>query len=46
MAITAGPDEFARGTVKIKNLATQAESDVAAGEIIPTVKSMLNTKVH
>src|SRR3954471_7595214 len=46
VAITAGPDEFARGTVKIKNLATQAESDVAAGEIIPTVKSMLNTKVH
>jgi histidyl-tRNA synthetase len=46
VAITAGPEEFARGTVKIKNLATQAESDVAASEIIPTVKSMLNTKVH
>jgi histidyl-tRNA synthetase len=46
VAITAGPDEFARGTVKIKNLATQAESDVAAGEIIATVKNVLNTKVH
>jgi histidyl-tRNA synthetase len=46
VAITAGPDEFARGTVKIKNLATQAESDVPAGEIIPAVKGMLNTKVH
>jgi len=46
VAVTAGPDEFARGTVKIKNLATQAESDVPAGELIPTVKGMLNTKVH
>ena len=46
IAITAGPDEFARGTVKIKNLATQLESDVPAGEIIPRVKSMLDTKAH
>ena len=46
IAITAGPEEFARGTVKIKNLATQVESDVPAGEIIPRVKSMLDTKAH
>jgi histidyl-tRNA synthetase len=46
LAITAGPDEFARGTVKVKNLATQAESDVAVAEIIPTIKSMLNSKAH
>ena len=46
LAITAGPEEFARGTVKIKNLATQVESDVPAGEIIPRVKSMLDTKAH
>jgi histidyl-tRNA synthetase len=46
IAITAGPEEFARGTVKIKNLATQVESDVPAGEIIPKVKGMLDTKAH
>jgi histidyl-tRNA synthetase len=46
IAITAGPEEFARGTIKIKNLATQVESDVPAGEIISRVKSMLDTKAH
>src|SRR5207248_4630549 len=46
IAVTAGPEEFTRGTVKLKNLATQVESDVPAGEIIPRVKSMLDTKAH
>jgi histidyl-tRNA synthetase len=46
IAITAGADEFARGTVKVKNLATQAESDVPVAELIPRVKSMLNSKAH
>src|SRR5882672_157405 len=32
IAITAGAEEFGRGTVKVKDLATQRESDVPLGE--------------
>jgi histidyl-tRNA synthetase len=46
IAITAGPDEFARGTVKIKDLATQVESDVRLDQVAAHVKHMLNSKAH
>src|SRR4051812_9718263 len=41
IAITAGPDEFARGTVKLKDLARQSESDVPLAEVASRVKDML-----
>jgi histidyl-tRNA synthetase len=44
VAITAGADEFARGTVKVKDLAQQSESDVPAGELAARVKQMLRQK--
>ncbi|HET7362683.1 MAG TPA: histidine--tRNA ligase [Burkholderiales bacterium] len=44
VAITAGADEFGRGTVKLKDLATQRESDVALGEIATRVKQVLDDK--
>jgi len=45
VAVTAGPDEFARGTVKVKDLARQAESDVPLDELPSRVKDMLK-KAH
>ena len=44
VAITAGPDEFARQTVKVKDLAHQSESDVPAGELVARVKQLLKQK--
>jgi histidyl-tRNA synthetase len=44
VAITAGADEFARGTVKIKDLARQSEADVPMGEVVARVKDMLMQK--
>jgi histidyl-tRNA synthetase len=41
VAITAGGDEFTRGAVRVKNLATQAESEVSLDRVIDTVKGML-----
>lgn len=46
IAITAGAEEFGRGTVKVKELATQRESDVALGEVAARVREMLNQKAH
>jgi histidyl-tRNA synthetase len=46
LAITAGPDEFARGTVKLKDLARQAESDVPLDQLASRVKDMLKQKAH
>jgi histidyl-tRNA synthetase len=46
IAITAGPDEFSRGTVKIKDLAAQVESDVRLDQAAAHVKHMLNPKAH
>src|SRR5882672_11807890 len=49
IAITAGAEEFGRGTVKVKDLATQRESDVPLGEVVNRVKGMLaesNSKAH
>jgi histidyl-tRNA synthetase len=46
IAITAGPDEFARGTVKMKDLARQSESDVPVGQVVSRVKDMLMQKAH
>ena len=46
IAVTAGPDEFGRGTVKVKDLARQSEGVVLAEELVDTVKRMLlHTKV-
>jgi histidyl-tRNA synthetase len=44
VAVTAGPEEFARGTVKIKDLARQVEADVPAGEVVSRIKDMLMQK--
>ena len=46
VAITAGADEFARGTVKVKDLAQQSESDVPAGELVARVKQLLRQKAE
>ena len=46
VAITAGPDEFTRVTVKVKNLSTQVESEVALDQVVPSVRNMLNPKAH
>jgi histidyl-tRNA synthetase len=44
IAITAGADEFARGTVKIKDLSTQSEADVPLDKVVPSVRTMLSQK--
>jgi len=44
VAITAGADEFGRGTVKVKDLAAQKESDIPLGELPGRVKQILNSK--
>jgi len=46
VAITAGAEEFSRGTVKVKDLAAQAETDVPLGEVAARVKTMLDSKAH
>jgi len=46
VAITAGADEFSRGTVKVKDLAAQAESDVPLAELAARVKQLLDSKAH
>ena len=46
IAITAGAEEFGRGTVKVKDLASQRESDVPLGEVAARVKQMLDEKVN
>jgi len=46
LAVTAGPDEFGRGTVKLKDLAAQAESEVALDALGGKVRDMLNSKAH
>ena len=46
VALTAGAEEFGRGTVKVKNLATQAETEVALDELGRTVKDILNSKAR
>ena len=46
IAVIAGSDEFSRGTVKLKDLATQAESDVPLDQVADRVKHLLNSKAH
>jgi len=46
IAITAGADEFNRGTVKVKDLAAQAESDVPLAELAARIKQLLDSKAH
>jgi len=46
VAITAGLDEFARGTVKVKDLARQSESDVPMDQVVARVKDMLTQKAR
>jgi histidyl-tRNA synthetase len=46
IAITAGAEEFGRASVKLKDLATQRESDVALGEVAARVRAMLNQKAN
>jgi histidyl-tRNA synthetase len=46
LAITAGADEFSRGTVKVKDLAAQAETDVPLDQAAARVKLMLQSKAH
>src|SRR5204862_300029 len=44
VAITAGADEFSRGTVKVKDLSAQAESDVPLDQVAARVKTLLDPK--
>src|SRR5947208_4919501 len=46
VAITAGADEFSRGTVKVKDLSAQAETDVPLDQVAARVKTMLDSKAH
>jgi len=46
VAITAGADEFSRGTVKVKDLSAQAESDVPLDQVAARVKTLLDSKAH
>jgi len=41
IALIAGPDEFAQGVVKIKDLAKREERAVAETELVPAVREML-----
>ena len=42
VALIAGPDEFAAGTVKLKHLATRAELAVAASSLVEATREMLS----
>jgi histidyl-tRNA synthetase len=44
VALVAGAEEFGRGTVKVKNLATQVETEVALDGVGRAVKDLLNSK--
>jgi histidyl-tRNA synthetase len=46
IALTAGADEFSRGTVKVKNLSAQVETDVPLDQVVLKVKNMLNPEAH
>ena len=46
IAITAGPDEFACASVKLKDLARQAESEVPLAEVPARARDILNSKAH
>jgi len=41
IALIAGPDEFAKGVVKIKDLAKREERAVSESELVPVVREML-----
>jgi histidyl-tRNA synthetase len=41
VAVTAGADEFSRGTVKVKNLATQHETDVPLDQAAGRIKDII-----
>ena len=41
LALIAGPDEFARGTWKVKHLAAREEKTVAATELLSVVRGLL-----
>jgi len=41
VALIAGPDEFARGLWKVKDLARREERTVAAGEVVAGIRSIL-----
>jgi histidyl-tRNA synthetase len=45
VAITAGADEFGRGSVKVKDLARQVETEVPLAEVPARAKDILKTKV-
>jgi histidyl-tRNA synthetase len=42
LALIAGPDEFARGVWKIKELARREETTVSAGEVFAAVRRLLD----
>jgi histidyl-tRNA synthetase len=42
LAVIAGPDEFAAGLCKVKVLATRAEHTVPEGELVATVRRLLD----
>jgi histidyl-tRNA synthetase len=44
IALIAGPDEFAQGNWKIKNLAKREESTVAEAELVSVIRKVLESK--
>ncbi len=42
-AVTAGPDEFGRGTVRLKDLRKQSESEVPLAELAARVRNLLES---
>jgi histidyl-tRNA synthetase len=45
VAVIAGPDEFAAGLVKVKNLTQRKEQSVAEAELVPVVRQLLGGAV-
>jgi len=44
VALIAGENEFAKGTVQVKNLAAKSARDVPAGEVLAAVRETLGIK--
>ena len=44
VALIAGPDEFAQGVWKIKNLADRSESVVSSEEVVSAVRAKVDEK--
>jgi histidyl-tRNA synthetase len=43
LAVIAGPDEFAQGTWKVRNMESREETTIPAGQVVATVKSQITS---